>query len=240
MFAGAERGVVHAEPGCAMVLSGVDVADLNYIIIRSASEQAAARFKANVDYCDQQQLPFCALVADSVAAGLQPLCESLGLLHAAQWPLMVCSGQQPPPQLKANVLIRPVSDAAGLAGMARVLADAYGMPAAAVHSAMPLENYQSPAISTYIAEQDGEVVSSVTLTRHGEVAGIWAMGTLNSAQGRGAGKALLAGVMEQARQAGATSFFLGATPAGFPLYERLGYRTVCQAQIWVRGETGQA
>jgi predicted N-acetyltransferase YhbS len=66
------------------------------------------------------------------------------------------------------------------------------------------------------------------------------MGTLEEAQGQKIGKALLSRVMFDARQAGAAAFFLGATPAGFPLYQRLGYETLYTAQVWVRGETHQA
>jgi hypothetical protein len=35
-------------------------------------------------------------------------------------------------------------------------------------------------------------------------------------------------------------FFLGATPAGFPLYEKLGFETQVVASVWVSGETSQA
>mgnify|MGYP000128509467 CR=1 FL=1 len=51
---------------------------------------------------------------------------------------------------------------------------------------------------------------------------------------------LLKAVMLARHQRGGQVFFLGATPAGFPLYEALGYRTVFEAQVWVRGETSQA
>ena len=72
------------------------------------------------------------------------------------------------------------------------------------------------------------------------VSGIWSMGTLPDEQGKGIGKVLLSQVMDGYRHAGTEAFFLGATPAGQPLYEKLGYREVSRAQVWVRGETGQA
>jgi hypothetical protein len=45
--------------------------------------------------------------------------------------------------------------------------------------------------------------------------------------------------MDEHRRRGAEAFFLGATPAGVPLYRRLGYETVAEAQVWVRGATQQ-
>ena len=114
------------------------------------------------------------------------------------------------------------------------------MPSEPVMRACPLRLYDGPAVDLYVAELDGQVLSTVTATHHGDVVGIWSMGTLGEAQGKGVGKALLSRVMADARANGATAFFLGATPSGFPLYERLGYQTIFEAQIWVRGETGQA
>jgi predicted N-acetyltransferase YhbS len=105
---------------------------------------------------------------------------------------------------------------------------------------MPLRLMQSPSLDIYLAERDGKIHSTVTVTRHGEVIGVWAMGTHVEAQGQKIGKALLSRVMFGARQAGAAAFFLGATPAGFPLYQRLGYETLYTAKVWVRGETHQA
>jgi hypothetical protein len=54
------------------------------------------------------------------------------------------------------------------------------------------------------------------------------------------GLQLLSTAMVQARNNGARRFFLGATPAGFRLYEGLGFETVCSARVWVSGETHQA
>lgn len=42
-------------------------------------------------------------------------------------------------------------------------------------------------------------------------------------------------VLESARR-----FFLGATPAGYRLYESLGFETRVAATVWVSGETSQA
>jgi hypothetical protein len=42
------------------------------------------------------------------------------------------------------------------------------------------------------------------------------------------------------RFSGARRFFLGATPAGFRLYESLGYTTNVVTQVWASGETHRA
>ena len=63
---------------------------------------------------------------------------------------------------------------------------------------------------------------------------------LHEASEEAALRRLLSTAMVQARNSGVRRFFLGATPAGFRLYEGLGFKTVCSARVWVSGETHQA
>ena len=46
--------------------------------------------------------------------------------------------------------------------------------------------------------------------------------------------------MAAAQESGVKRFFLGATPAGYRLYEGLGYETQLVTRAWVSGETNQA
>ena len=153
---------------------------------------------------------------------------------------MVCPGEAAQALPTEGVTVRAARHDEDVAAMSRVLADAFSMPAESIARALPLSLYDSPGIDTYVAEHEGDVLSSVTITRHGDVVGVWAMGTMAAAQGKGIGRALLSTVMASEREGGAEAFYLGATPAGRPLYERLGYRTVFSAEVWVRGETSQA
>ena len=240
MYGCGPRYVARSIPGAAMVLSGEQVADLNYLVAGSAEADAIEGFRSFVRHADERELPFCTIVAASVADELSGVCENLGLIHATQWPLMVCPGEAAQALPTAGVTVRAAQDDEDVAAMSRALADAFSMPAESIARALPLRLYDSPAIDTCVAERDGEVLSSVTVTRHGNVVGVWAMGTKAAAQGQGIGRALLSTVMASEREAGAEAFYLGATPAGRPLYERLGYRTVFSAEVWVRGETNQA
>ena len=240
MYGCGPRYVARSIPGAAMVLSGEHVADLNYLVAGSAEADAIEGFRSFVRYADERELPFCTIVAASVADELSGVCENLGLIHATQWPLMVCPGEAAQALPTEGVTVRAVNGDEDVAAMSRALAEAFSMPAESIERAMPLRLYDSPAIDTYVAEYEGDVLSSVTITRHGDVVGVWAMGTKAAAQGKGIGRALLSTVMAAEREAGAEAFFLGATPAGRPLYERLGYRTVFSAEVWVRGETNQA
>jgi predicted N-acetyltransferase YhbS len=213
---------------------------LNYLMLNSGDSAALAAFGRYVDWCDERELPFACMITPDASEAAAPACAQLGLAYAADWPLMVCPGEAAADFPVQGVKIRKLETQDDYDGMLEVMESAYQMPVASVRRAMPLRLVQSPSLDIYVAERDGKILSTVTVTRHGEVIGVWAMGTRVDAQGQKIGKALLSRVMFNSRQAGATAFFLGATPAGFPLYQRLGYETLFTAQVWVRGETHQA
>lgn len=123
---------------------------------------------------------------------------------------------------------------------ADVMVSAYSMPKDSVIRALPASLLDLPGIDAYVARINGKAAGSVTLTHHGGTCGIRAMGTDAAQQRGGIGLRLLSTAMVQARNGGVRRFFLGSTPAGFRLYEGLGFRTVCSARVWVSGETHQA
>lgn len=235
-----EGFTARAVPGAAMTLSGEPLADLNYLVIDSESKQAMDAFREYVAHCDRRGIPFAAMLDEQVAVEARPLCEEFGLAHATEWPVMVCDAGVELSSRLDDVTVRPIAGRADHIAMSEVLESAFHMPAESVRRAMPLELAQSPSIDIFLAERGPAVQSTVTVTWHGRVAGIWAMGTLGWAQGEGVGKALLVEVMKACRQRGIETFYLGATPAGFPLYQSIGYETLFTSQVWVRGETHQA
>ena len=123
---------------------------------------------------------------------------------------------------------------------AAVLSSAYQMPVEAARHVLPASLFDSPAIDMFLATHEGRCVGSVTATHHGDTLGIWAMGTDASNQRKGIGRRLLSTALSELRVQGARRFFLGATPAGYQLYESLGFVTQVTTQVWASGETHQA
>ena len=82
-------------------------------------------------------------------------------------------------------------------------------------------------------------MSAVTVTPTGTAAGISLMATPPEHQRKGAGRALLAQVIDDYRRRGVERFFLVATEAGQPLYASLGFEAIAELSAWVLGQSTQ-
>jgi GNAT superfamily N-acetyltransferase len=123
---------------------------------------------------------------------------------------------------------------------ARILGAAFEMPEDAARTAIPPAVLDAPNIDVFLASMDDRVVGTVTLIHQGGATGVWSMGTDPALQRSGIGRRLLSTAIAEARSQGAKRFYLGATPAGFPLYESLGFTTTTVTKVWAAGETHQA
>jgi len=225
-------------PGCAMALCNEPVADLNGIVVgRGASE---IHFADACRTCLSRQQPFLAIVFPEAGDRIMEVAAELGLVHAVDFPFMVRKDLPIEPAGNETVVVKRAAGEEAVLESARVLSAAFNMPEDSVMRAMPASFLESPGVDVFLAIIEDRGVGSVTLTYHGDTAGIWAMGTDPEMQKGGIGRRLLSTAIAEARSQGARRFFLGATPAGYRLYESLGFETQVAATVWVSGETGQA
>lgn len=225
-------------PGCAMALCNEPVADLNGIIVgREASED---HFADACRTCLSREQPFLAIVFPEAGDRIKEVAAELGLVHAGDFLIMVREDAPIEPAGNEAVVVQCAAGAKAVLESARVLSAAFNMPGDSVLRAMPASLLESPGVDLFVASIEGRGVGSVTLTYHGDTTGIWAMGTDPEMQKGGIGRRLLSTAIAKARSQGARRFFLGATPAGYRLYESLGFETRVTATVWVSGETAQA
>lgn len=93
------------------------------------------------------------------------------------------------------------------------------------------------ALVNVLARLDGEPVASGSVYLADGTGGIYNIATLEQVRGRGIGYAVTAWLMNHAHERGCTQTVLHASSDGFPVYERLGYQTVCTVPqlVWVPG-----
>jgi ribosomal protein S18 acetylase RimI-like enzyme len=83
-----------------------------------------------------------------------------------------------------------------------------------------------------MASLDNEIVGTAMAVRTGDLAGIYSVGTLEHARGRGVGRAVTAAAIEAAAKGwGVKRIFLQSSQMGLSVYESLGFHTVASYQM---------
>jgi GNAT superfamily N-acetyltransferase len=124
--------------------------------------------------------------------------------------------------------IRVVTDAAGLADHADVLADGFGMPHEWATAFATETMLRVPAATFYVGYENGAAVTSGLGVRVGRTIGVYNIATVEPSRRRGLGAAMTMRVVDDGAAAGCDVAILQASEMGRPTYERLGFRTVCE------------
>jgi GNAT superfamily N-acetyltransferase len=173
--------------------------------------------------------PLSAIMSPHVAVALAPAARRLGLRPVGTAPLMVLRAQTPV-RLPEGPL-RPVTitrvlgdDAVRIAG--DLAAAAFDEPRDVIARCIDVAVTETAGVETWLARGDDGAMSAVTLTPTGNTAGISLMATPPQQQRQGMGRALLTWVIDDYRRRGVSRFHLGATDAGRPLYDSIGFEKV--------------
>jgi GNAT superfamily N-acetyltransferase len=132
-----------------------------------------------------------------------------------------------------ELAIRRVCTDADEAIFHALLAGAFGAPPEFATAMLPVVPFISnPEIALFIGSADGRDVSATGYSRVGPTAIVTGLGTLESDRGRGYGAAITRATLAAAAANGCTSAALRSGPKSVPLYERLGFRYVCQHRTY--------
>jgi ribosomal protein S18 acetylase RimI-like enzyme len=145
----------------------------------------------------------------------------------ADSPQMICRNRLPEAPVPDGVEIRMVSAAPGVADYADVTAPAYvslGAPEEATrsHFSGPTA-LMAPHVHSAIAYLDGAPVSVAQILMSHGIAGVYWVGSLEAARGRGIAEAVTRHVTNLGFDLGAANVQLQASPMGEPIYRRMGY-----------------
>ena len=183
------------------------------------------------------RLSAVAMISSAATPRLRPVAETEGLIEAGTAPLMARSG--PLPDISAHdFACKRVTEAREMAIFSSLAASAFAMDRAWLDRTFAAVSLlESPALSFHIAYRGDVPMSAVCSTAAGSTVGIWTMSTPPDKQRQGAGRAVLVAAMEDHIRRGAENFYLIATPAGKPLYDNLGFKTVDELSLWLVGES---
>lgn len=130
--------------------------------------------------------------------------------------------------------VRVVADEESLRTWAHIFTVGYGLPSDWEDSVLDLWTKMGLdfPMRNYLGYWNGKPVSTSTLFLGGGNAGIYCVATLPEARGKGIGAALTLKPLQEAREMGFRIGTLQSSEMGFNVYQRLGFRHLCQIEYF--------
>jgi GNAT superfamily N-acetyltransferase len=160
------------------------------------------------------------------------LFDQYGLRHSVDLPGMIAERLRPPARPLPRLAIRRVEDAATREAFCCIGSCCFNVPLNWFREVFEQESVWR-RFSGYVGYQDEEPVSTAAVVVAAGVAGVYNVATLPGNQRRGYGEAIMRYALEDThRQHGVEATILQSTPAGYRLYERMGYRAVTSVAVY--------
>ncbi len=216
-------------------LTGGPAADFNMALFDEDPDDFAV-FDAFVSRVNAIGVSALAMMSGTVSRRLGSVARAKGLVEAGTAPLMARSGALPDTPV-SEFVIQGVTEPRGMSIFGDLVASAFAMDRQWVDRTFAAASLlDAPALAFHVAYRRDIPMSAVCSSGAGSTVGIWTMSTPPDKQRQGAGRAVLLAAMQEHVMRGAETFYLIATAAGKPLYEKLGFKTVDELSIWLVGE----
>lgn len=201
-----------------------------------APDEALARAR---DFFGPRRRGFSVFVRAHVDGDLRAACEAAGLHLNGESPGMVVDGRLPDgPPAPDDVIAAEVATERDARDFAQVMAEAYatyGMPADVAPAVLPhLGVLRAPHIASVLVRLGGRpAAGAMVIVTHG-VAGVYWVGTVPDARGRGLAALATRLAANLGFDRGARMGALQASVMGEPVYRRMGWVEVTRYPLFVQ------
>jgi ribosomal protein S18 acetylase RimI-like enzyme len=179
-------------------------------------------------------LPFHLHLRPGSGPALASLAAARGMSEGQESPLMVCAdpARLTRAQQVSGLEIRELDPEDADLHVA-VAAAGFGAPEELLRQMITPALLRAPGIRCYLGEADGHPVTTGLGVTLGSFVGVFDIATPPADRGRGYGAAVTARVVSDGLAAGASSAWLESSPAGYGIYERLGFETIESWRVWL-------
>jgi GNAT superfamily N-acetyltransferase len=108
-----------------------------------------------------------------------------------------------------------------------------GMPRPIAENAFDLRATKEGGVDFFLGRLDGRPAATATLIRTDDVAGIYAVATVDDARRRGLGSAVTWAAVDRAREWGSAAVVLQSSPMALHIYEQIGFQTVVEYAVFL-------
>jgi ribosomal protein S18 acetylase RimI-like enzyme len=236
-----DAGDTRALPGLAVCSSALRFAMFNGALLTTPVADASEldeRIQTAAAYYAARRLPWSMWVCQGwLDRGLRPKAAEAfyrhGLHLVVELPGMEAERIEAPVRPLPALEFRRVCDPGSRAAFNHIMSIAFGLPFDFSRQIYGSEKTWGGGLTGWVACREGNAVASAAVVVAGGVVGVYAVGTLPQHQRQGCGEAVMRHALEQAQaESGLQRIVLQASPAGFHLYERMGYRTVTRYAVF--------
>lgn len=167
------------------------------------------------------------VITDTCLPGAAARLTELGFYPRWQSPLMVLD--TPPNRLPVRaerVRVIRASTAQHLEHVRQVMTDAFSTGTSVNRRVVRAAHLIEPGITHYLAYAGTEPTACATIALCSTMASVWNVGTRYAFRRQGYAAAIMLALLDDLQAGGYPASTLMASPEGFPLYERLGYRQI--------------
>lgn len=224
---------VERTDGIAIVATGLPLRLFNQVLIDGEAVSSDA-IAAAVAGHRRRGTTFVVNLRRGVDDRYLPIVAGLGLVRLSADPWMPAMALHPlpstdaPAELTSGLEIRRVTDAAGVRDHIVAGAAGFEMPQAWFDAVVTEALLDDPRIALYVGYVDGSPVATGLGLRTDATIGVYNIATVPAARRRGYGATMTMRVIADGRADGGEVAILQASPMGYPIYERLGFRLVVE------------
>lgn len=162
----------------------------------------------------------------------QRLFDKYGLRHSVDLPGMAADRLLPPQRPLPRLDIRRVANGPTRDAFCAIGSVCFNVPLSWFGEVFEEGSVWS-RFSAYVGYHDGEPVTTAAVVIADGVAGVYNVATIPAHQRHGYGEVVMRHALrEMHREHGIERTILQSTPAGYRLYERMGYRTVTTVAVY--------
>jgi N-acetylglutamate synthase len=209
-----------------MYATGLPVAPFNGAIALGPAPNPAETITAIQEFMSGRGVPWVLWARPGVADDLVRAGRGVGLVDRDGPPAM---GLLPIPGLPAippELTVEVVDGVPGLEAHRHLMSRAFEIPEGLMAGLLPDTLLESDEFTILLGKVSGQPVSTSLLSMSGDTAGVYNVATPNEHQRRGYGAALTWAAIGEGVRRGADRAILQASPAGLPVYERMGFITL--------------
>ena len=229
---GVPAGWTERRPGAVGGVTGVPVPTLNGVwAYRQDAERGA--IAGLLERVAAAGMPYCLQSARRYTGELSELAEERGMRRNADLPLMVLTSQAESSRLDQGDLVIEELEPQQAAVHAELAAAGFDAPLDAFLGLMTPAVMERPGVRAYVGKIDCEPVATavgVSLENH---VGIFNVATLPPHRRRGYGAAITARAVCDGLDQGARWAWLQSSPAGYSVYENLGFKLHESWECWI-------